>query len=118
MGAELVITWCDLPPLATLADPDQAIAALDDDTLGAVHRQWQDIDDDEHDDENGDDWRPATRDRLREALENLLAAGDCTVFDIHGHEVVVGGGTSWGDAPDGYLDVILVATSGIGQLAE
>lgn len=125
MGAELLITWCDLPPLAILADPDHAVAALPDDTLAAVHREWQaeePPDDGEDDDEgdgegDGDDWRQSTRDRLSEALGNLLGARDCTVLDIHGHEVV-GGGTSWGDAPEGFLDVVLVAISGIGQLSE
>jgi hypothetical protein len=121
VGAELVITWCDLPPLAILDDPDQALVALPDDALAAVHREWQaeePPDDAEGGDEGDGDWREGTRDRLREALGNLLGARDCTVLDIHGHEVVIGGGTSWGDAPEGYLDVVLVAISGIGQLAE
>lgn len=121
MGADLILAWADYPP----ADVDipAAIAALPDDKLTVIYEEWQgeppqsDYDEALDDEPFETNWRAETRQRLQEAFHGVTGdnARDVSVVVIHGHTMLIGGGTSWGDTPDGYNDVAFIALSGIGQ---
>lgn len=119
MGADLILTWADLPvqPAADDESGDfitpnvallhERIAAASDEALTSVYEEWQGED---PDDDEGD-WRAETRARLVEAVNELLVEGsrDMTYAFMHGLWVVIAGGTSWGDSfePMMALDLLL-----------
>ncbi len=120
MGADLILTWADLPVQpqgnddaedflsANVALLLERIAAASDKALTSVYEEWQGEDPDDDDD---GDWRAETRARLVEAVNELLVEGsrDMTYAFMHGLWVVIAGGTSWGDSfePMMALDLLL-----------
>lgn len=119
MGADLILTWADLPYqpagdddsgdfiTANVAILHERIASASDAALADVYEEWQGED---PDDAEGD-WRAETRARLTEAVDELLVEGsrDMTFAFMHGVWVVIAGGTSWGDSfePMQALDLLL-----------
>lgn len=111
MGADLIVAWCDAPDMSSEAFAE-AVRALDDERLLSVFDEWTGGDDQ---DAYEPSWQEATRQRLIEAYASFDGTRDVIWLNIHGHDIVLGGGTSWGDTPEGFTDVILIAESGIGQ---
>lgn len=118
MGADLILTWADLPIQPEGDQPPdlegnialllERIETATDDQLVSAYEEWQGEDPDED-----EPWQNEMKARLKGAVTELLVDGsrDMTFALIHGRWMILAGGTSWGDSfePMLALDVLLAA---------
>lgn len=112
MGADLILTACELPiPL----DADllrSRVAELDDERLAYVYDM---VLGERVDDEREDDWQNAVRELILQGIECAVGSlRDCTIIEVHGIRILITGGMTWGDTPtDSYDAVSALAASGV-----
>jgi hypothetical protein len=120
MGADLLIAICDAPA----ADPRtwsysvediarakaKVVAALDRldadeyQELAEYFGMW------DHDIEDEASRESEIRERVLSAADSVLnSPRDVVLANVHDHWIFIGGGTSWGDSPEGLTEVAALA---------
>jgi hypothetical protein len=110
MGADLILNWCDVPELDD-EEVARRVALLSDAQLKSIFvllRGWDPPTDDEIIDEEWGDAQEGFRDRCVQVFAELRLSRAITMFKVHGHDIYVAGGMSWGDEPEGVETVGLV----------
>lgn len=113
MGQDLILAFA-LDPNMTMEKWAEAVYSLSDNRLAAI---WDEVFQIDSDLKDLDNFPEVVRQSLLKSYEYVLSGPrNVVVFtDTANVSWIIGGGTTWGDTPEGYDEVAFIAASGIGQ---
>lgn len=128
MGADLILAWVDAPHDADggMVREDRAIPVLLERMQRVPEIQLAEIwmshygddpremtPDDLAEAGYNTDWQADARAFIEDAIRGIWDHREVTWFNIHGHLCFFGGGTSWGDSPEGFDFIVDLALAEI-----